>query len=51
MNDVAKLYQVYVNREIQIAKNEVLNTTRLNQKILSFLHDLSQVAHRIYICL
>lgn len=44
MNDVAKLYQVYVNREIQIAKNEVLNTTRLNQKILSFLHDLSEVA-------
>lgn len=44
MNDVAKLYQVYINREIQVAKNEVLNTTRLNQKILSFLHDLSAVA-------
>lgn len=44
MNDVAKLYQVYVNREIQVAKNEILNVTRLNQKILSFLHDLSEVA-------
>ena len=43
MNDVAKLYQVYINREIQVAKNEILNTTRINQKILSFLHDLSQV--------
>lgn len=44
MNDVAKLYQVYINREVQIAKNEILNTTRINQKILSFLHDLSEVA-------
>ena len=44
MNDVAKLYQVYINREIQVAKNEILNTTRINQKILSFLHDLSEVS-------
>lgn len=44
MNDVAKLYQVYINREIQVAKNEILNTTRINQNILSFLHDLSEVA-------
>ena len=44
MNDVAKLYQVYINREVQVAKNEILNTTRINQKILSFLHDLSEVA-------
>ena len=44
MNDVAKLYQVYINREIQVAKHEILNTTRINQKILSFLHDLSEVA-------
>ena len=44
MNDVAKLYQVYVNREIQTAKNEILNTKRINQKILAFLHDLSEVA-------
>ena len=44
MNDVAKLYQVYINREIQVAKNEILNTTRINQKILSFLHDFSEVA-------
>lgn len=44
MNDVAKLYQVYINREVQVAKNEILNTTRINQKILSFLRDLSEVA-------
>ena len=44
MNDVAKLYQVYINREIQVAKNEILNTTRINQKILSFLHDLAEVS-------
>ncbi|MBM6966525.1 dUTP diphosphatase [Massilimicrobiota timonensis] len=44
MNDVAKLYQVYVNREIQTTKNEILNTKRINQKILAFLHDLSEVS-------
>ena len=44
MNDVAKLYQVYVNREIQTAKNEILNTKRINQKILAFLHDLSEIS-------
>lgn len=44
MNDVAKLYQVYVNREIQTARNEILNTKRINQKILAFLHDLSEVS-------
>ena len=44
MNDVSKLYQVYINREIQTTKNEVLNVQRLNQKILSFLHDLGEVA-------
>lgn len=44
MNDVAKLYQVYINREIQTAKNEILNTKRINQKILAFLHDLSEVS-------
>lgn len=44
MNDVSKLYQVYINRELQTEKNEVLNIERLNQKILSFLHDLSEVS-------
>lgn len=44
MNGVAKLYEVYINRELQTAKNEILNTQRLNQKILAFLHDLSEVA-------
>ena len=44
MNGVAKLYQVYINRELQTTKNEVLSVQRLNQKILAFLHDLGQVA-------
>ena len=44
MNGVAKLYQVYINRELQTTKNEVLNVQRLNQKILAFLLDLGQVA-------
>ncbi|MFR7590984.1 MAG: dUTP diphosphatase [Longibaculum sp.] len=44
MNDVSKLYQVYINRELQTTKNEILNVRRLNQKILSFLHDLGEVA-------
>lgn len=44
MNNVSKLYEVYINRELQTAKNEILNVKRLNQKILSFLHDLSEVS-------
>ncbi|MEE0967700.1 MAG: dUTP diphosphatase [Bacilli bacterium] len=44
MNGVSKLYEVYLNNEIQTAKNEVLNVQRINQKILSFLHDLSEVS-------
>ena len=42
MHDVAKLYEVYINRELQTTKNEILNVQRLNQKILSFLHDLDR---------
>lgn len=44
MNDVSKLYEVYINHEIQNAKNDLLNIQRLQQKILSFLHDLSEVS-------
>ena len=44
MHDVAKLYEVYINRELQTTKNEILNVQRLNQKILSFLHDLAEVS-------
>lgn len=51
MNNVSKLYEVYVNKEIQTTKNEILNVQRLNHKILSFLHDLSEVSQdsRIYL--
>lgn len=44
MNNVSKVYEVYINKELQVSKNEVLNIKRLQQKILSFLHDLSMVA-------
>lgn len=44
MHDVAKLYEVYINRELQTTKNEILNVQRLNQKILSFLHDLAEIS-------
>lgn len=44
MHDVAKLYEVYINRELQTTKNKILNVQRLNQKILSFLHDLAEVS-------
>lgn len=44
MHDVAKLYEVYINHELQTTKNEILNVQRLNQKILSFLHDLAEVS-------
>lgn len=44
MNSVSKLYEVYINHELQTTKNEVLNVQRLNQKILAFLHDLAEVS-------
>ena len=42
MNDLSKMYQVYVNKELQVNKNEILNVARLKQKTLSFLHDLGE---------
>ncbi len=51
MNDISKLYEVYVSKELQTLKNELLNTQRLNQKILSFIHDLAEVSldSRVYL--
>lgn len=51
MNDISKLYEVYINKELQTTKKELLNTQRLNQKILSFIHDLSEVSldSRVYL--
>ena len=43
INDLSKMYQVYVNKELQVNKNEILNVARLKQKTLSFLHDLGEV--------
>ena len=28
MNDLSKMYQVYVNKELQVNKNEILNVAR-----------------------
>jgi len=51
MNSISKLYEVYINKEVQTTKNEVLNVQRINHKILSFLHDLSEVSldSRVYL--
>ena len=46
MNDLSKMYQVYVNKELQVNKNEILNVARLKQKTLSFLHDLGEVGKK-----
>ena len=43
MNDLSKMYQVYVNKKLQVNKNEILNVARLKQKTLSFLHGLGEV--------
>ena len=51
MNDISKLYEVYISKELQSTKNDLLNIQRLNQKILSFIHDLSEVSldSRVYL--
>ena len=43
MNDLSKMYQVYVNKELQVNKNEILNVARLMQNTFSFLHDFGDV--------
>lgn len=44
MKEISKMYEVYVNKELQVNKNEVLNIERLKQKTLAFLHNLSNVS-------
>lgn len=44
MNDVSKLYQVYINRELQTAKTKSLIVKDSIRRSFSFLHDLSEVA-------
>ena len=48
MNDLSKMYQVYVNKELQVNKNEILNVARLKQKTLSFLSDYAENEHIKY---
>ena len=48
MNEVAKLYQLVVNRELAKSKNEVLDVVRIKKKLLAFLHsvsELGEIAH------
>ncbi|MGN1391479.1 MAG: dUTP diphosphatase [Sharpea porci] len=48
MNEVAKLYQLVVNRELAKSKNEVLDVVRIKKKLLAFLQsvsELGEIAH------
>ena len=37
MNDLSKMYQVYVNKELQVNKNEILNVDRSKKHYLSYM--------------
>ena len=48
MNEVAKLYQLVVNRELAKSKNEVMDVVRIKKKLLAFLQsvsELGEIAH------
>ena len=48
INEVAKLYQLVVNRELAKSKNEVLDVVRIKKKLLAFLQsvsELGEIAH------
>ena len=48
MNEIAKLYQLVVNRELAKSKNEVLDVVRIKKKLLAFLQsvsELGEIAH------
>ncbi len=48
MNEVARLYQLVVNRELAKSKNEVLDVVRIKKKLLAFLQsvsELGEIAH------
>ena len=48
MTEVAKLYQLVVNRELAKSKNEVLDVVRIKKKLLAFLQsvsELGEIAH------
>lgn len=49
MYDLAKLYQLVLNREIAIAKNQVLDTKRIKAKLLAFTSDVAQVGELSHI--
>lgn len=49
MYDLAKLYQLVLNRELAIAKNQVLDTKRIKAKLLAFTSDVAQVGELAHI--
>lgn len=49
MNELAKLYQLVLNRELAVAKNQVLDTTRIKKKLLAFVGDVSDIGELAHI--
>lgn len=49
MYDLAKLYQLVLNREVAIAKNQVLDSQRIKKKLLAFLSDVSNVGELAHV--
>ncbi len=49
MNEVAKLYQLVVNRELAKSKNEVLDVVRIKKKLLAFLQSVSELVEIAHI--
>lgn len=49
MNEVAKLYQLVVNRELAKSKNEVLDVVRIKKKLLAFLQSISELGEIAHI--
>lgn len=43
MNDVAKLYQLALNREIAVTTNQVLDVRKIKTKLLAFIDSVSSV--------
>lgn len=49
MYDVAKLYQLVLNREIALAKNQILDTQRIKHKLLAFLQCVNTVGEKAHV--
>lgn len=49
MNELAKLYQLVINRELSVARNQVLDTTRIRKKLLAFIGNVSDIGELAHI--